>query len=255
MNASPHIAVCVGAAVACLVALPGCLGVETTQEKSARLAKENKGLLKADKGLDVGKTSSSVKVLAKAVLQDPTGVAAVVRVKNTGPTQTGVPVLVTVLGKRGKKLYSNDIPGLDDSLTKIPVLQRGETFTWINNQIKVDGRARSLKVTIGTGKPAPKGAVGPRTTLSALQLGRDAEGAFVQGKARNTTTTIQKRLTVFCIAQSGTTIKAAGRSVIEKMPPKSAAKPTRFNAFFIGKPAGARVQCKAPPVILNGGSA
>ena len=255
MSHAPAIRLGVSAAVLCTLALPGCLGVETTQEKSARLAKENKGLLKADTGLDVGKTNTSVKVIAKAVVQDPTGVAAVVRVKNNGPTQTGVPVLVTVLGKNGKKLYANNIPGLDDSLTKIPVLQRGETFTWINNQIRVTGKARTLKVTIGTGKTAPKGATGPKTTLSALALNRDAEGAFVEGKARNTTSTIQKRLTIFCIAQSGTTIKAAGRSVIEKMPPKSAVKPTRFNAFFIGKPAGARVQCQAPPVILNGGSA
>ncbi len=255
MSHKPRIGRGVGAALLCMLALPGCLGVETTQEKSARLAKENKGLLKAETGLDVGKTSTAVKVIAKTVIQDPTGVAAVVRVKNNGPTQTAVPVLVTILDKNGKKLYVNDIPGLDDSLTKIPVLQRGETFTWINNQIKVTGKARALKVRIGTGKPAPKGASGPKTTLSALELGRDADGAYVQGKARNTTSTIQKRLTVFCIAQSGTTIKAAGRSVIEKMPPKTAAKPTRFNAFFIGKPAGARVQCKAPPVILNGGSA
>lgn len=255
MNASPQIAVCVGAAMACLVALPGCLGVETTQEKSARLAKENKGLLKVDKGLQVGKKNPDVKVIAKAVIQDPTGIAAVVRVKNTGPTQTAVPVLIDVLGKGGKKLYSNDIPGLDDSLTKIPVLQRGETFTWINNQITATGKARSLRVKIGTGKTAPKGAAGPRTTLTALELGRDADGAYVQGKARNTTMTLQKRLTVFCIAVDGGTVRAAGRSVIDKMPPKTARKPTRFNAFFIGKPGGARVQCTAPPVILNGGSA
>lgn len=255
MTLSARMAFSACAAMLCAIALPGCLGVETTQEKSARLAKENKGLLKADKGLDFGKKSTTVKVVAKTVIQDPTGVAAVVRVKNTGPTQTALPMLITVLGKGGKSLYSNDIPGLDDSLTKIPVLQRGETLTWINNQIKVTGRARSIKVTIGTGKPAPKGATGPKTTLSALELGRDADGAYVQGKARNTTTTPQKRLTVFCVALGGGTVLAAGRSVIEKLPPKTARKPTRFNAFFIGKPRGGRVQCSAPPVILNGGSA
>jgi len=255
VSARPRIALGAAAATLCLIALPGCLGVETTQEKSARLAKENKGLLKAETGLKVGKTNASVKVLAKTVIQDATGVAAVVQVKNTGPTQTGVPVLVTVLGKGGKKLYVNNTPGLDDSLIKIPVLQRGETQTWVNNQIKVDGRARSVTIRIGTGKTAPKGASGPKTTLTALELGSDAEGAYVQGKARNTTATVQKRLTVFCIAQSGGTIQAAGRSVIEKLPPKSAVKPTRFNAFFIGKPKGARVQCSAPPVVLNGGSA
>lgn len=233
--------------------LSGCLGVESTQDKSARLAKQAAAEIRqAEKGLEIRRASRTITVVSKQVVQDPTGVAAVVQLRNRGRTQVNVPIAVTVLGAGGRKLYANTIPGLDRSLVSAPLVPRGRTTLWINNQITVAGRSRSLKVRVGDGTPAPA-RTAPRITLSKLRQGRDEDGAYVEGVVTNRSAVLQKRLTISCVSVAGGRVRAAGRSVIEKLPPAAQArKPTRFTAFFIGKPAGGAITCTAPAVAWKG---
>src|SRR3954463_4649743 len=97
--------VCAGVPV--VLSLSGCLGVETTPEKSARAAAKAKTAVTAQKGLTIGAVNAQVKVVDASLVQDPNGVAAVVRLKNTGPTQVTLPIAVTVADAQGEKLYAN----------------------------------------------------------------------------------------------------------------------------------------------------
>jgi len=244
-----------GLAALAPLALGGCLGVQTTPEKSAAKAKvASRRLADEQKGQTVGKANAKVKVELAAVVQDANGVAAVVRVKNTGPAQVTLPVGVTVSDAKGKKLYANDVPGLDPSLTSLSALRAGEESYWVNNQILVAGKAAKAVAQIGRAK-GKAGATLPKITLSAIRVGRDQDGVYARGEIRNDSPVAQTRLTVACVAADGGKVVAAGRAVVERLPPAAEAKkPTAFTVFFIGDPKGAKLDCSAPPTVLSGGT-
>jgi hypothetical protein len=246
-----------GLALAALapLGLGGCLGVETTQDKSAKRAKLAGKHIADQKGLKIGKANPDVKVEQSAVVQDPNGVAAVLRVRNTGATQVTLPVAITVADGKGKKLYANDAPGLDPSLVSLPVLRKGEEAYWVNNQILVAGKASKVDATVGVAKSSWGGAV-PKITISGLHLESDTDGVFARGVIRNESAVAQRRLVVSCVAGDGTGLRAAGRAVVDKLDPAATAKkPTSFSVYFIGDPKGARLQCAAPPTVMPGGAA
>jgi hypothetical protein len=233
------------------VALTGCLGVETTPEKSAAKARKAVNAVANQKGVTVGKANASIKVMAADVVQDPNGVAAVVRVKNTGATQASLPVGVTVTDAKGKKLYANDIPGLDASLTSLPVLAAGQEVDWVDNQILVAGKASKVAAVVGAAKAKAPGAL-PKIALAGLAAGRDADGFYAKGTIRNESAIPQKRIVITCVARDGAKVAAAGRAVIDSLAPaKSLKKPTTFTVFFIGDPRQAKLDCAAPPTVLG----
>jgi hypothetical protein len=204
--------------------------------------------------MTVGKANAAIKVMESSVVQDPNGVAAVVRVKNTGATQATLPVGITVTDAKGKKLYANDIAGLDASLTSLPVLAAGQEVDWVNNQILVAGRAAKVAAQIGAAKGKASGAL-PKIAIAGVSHGKDADGFYAKGTIRNESAVAQKRLVVTCVARAGGQVLAAGRSVVEKLDPAATAKkPTTFTVFFIGDPKQAKLDCAAPPTVLSGGT-
>lgn len=235
-----------------LLSLSGCLGVETTPEKSAKAAAKAKTAVTSQKGLEIGAVNARVEVEESALVQDPNGVAAVVRLKNTGPTQVTLPIAVTVSDAKGRKLYANDTPGLDPSLTSVAVLKAGEEVDWVNNQILVAGQA--AKVAARVGKAMGRAAPGtlPRIAIGGVTHGKDEDGFYAQGTLRNESGVSQKRLVVTCVAREGSKVIAAGRAVVEKLDPFAITrKPTKFTVFFIGDPGSAKLGCSAPPTALS----
>ena len=236
------------------IALGGCLGVETTQEKSARKARNAKTRLAHQKGLTIGSLNRDIKVEQSTVLQDPNGIAAVVRLKNDGGAQANVPVAITIQDRKGTKLFANDAPGLEPALVSMPALQKGEEAFWVNNQIIATGKAAKVQVKVGDAKARPSGGL-PKITTSAVTLGHDQDGAFAHGIVRNESDVIQKRLTIFCVAVAGSRVEAAGRAVIDRLlPVKQSSKPTKFTVYFIGTPKRGDLRCAAPPTTLPGGA-
>jgi hypothetical protein len=240
-------------APAVVFGLTGCLGVETTPEKSARAAKKaSKELAAQQQGLKIGKANASLKVEASAIVQDPNGVAAVVRLKNTGSTQVTVPIAITVNDAAGKKLYANDIPGLDPSLTSLASVGAGQTLDWVNNQILVGGKAAKVAAQIGAAKGKGPASL-PKITIDGVTHGKDEDGFYAHGTIANESDVSQKRLVVTCVARDGDKVIAAGRAVVEKLDPaKTLKKPTKFTVFFIGDPKNAKLDCSAPPTVLSG---
>jgi hypothetical protein len=236
------------------VALTSCLGVETTPEKSAAKAAKATNSIAHQKGVTVGKANATIKVEAAAVVQDANGVAAVVRVKNTGTTQASLPVGITVTDAKGKKLYANDVPGLDASLTSLPAVAAGKEIDWVNNQILVAGRASKVAAVVGAAKGKAPSAL-PEITLAGITHGKDEDGFYAKGTIKNESSIAQKRIVVSCVARAGDQVLAAGRAVIDRLEPAAdLKKPTTFTVFFIGDPKQSKLDCAAPPTVLAGGT-
>jgi hypothetical protein len=226
-------------------------GCESTQTTSKRLAKEGKNVLKEQAGVKVGAENPDVRVTETAVLKDANGIAAVVGLKNTSKrAQSQLPVGITIKDAKGSKIYANDVPGLDASLTSMALLRSGGEAYWVDNQILGNGAPKALDVKIGRAKgPVPRAI--PEITLTKVHFDRDVSGPYVTGVITNHSKVLQRRLTIFCVARKGSRIVAAGRAVVEKLPPAPTPKPIRFSVYFIGNPTGAKLSFTVPPVNLG----
>jgi hypothetical protein len=245
-------ALAAGCGVMAAGSLSGCLGVETTPEKSAARARTAAKAIAHQEGLRVGRANGSVRVEDAAVVQDANGVAAVVRVKNMGSVQASLPVAITVSDARGSKLYENDEPGLDAALTSLPVLGAGQEVDWVDNQILVSGRAARVAAVVGAARGRAPGGALPRIVVSEVAAGHDADGWFAKGRISNASPVAQRRIVVSCVARDGARVVAAGRGVIDRLAP--GARPAPFTVFFIGDPQDAQLGCAAPPTVLAGGT-
>jgi hypothetical protein len=234
-----------------LVAALAVTGCESSQTTSKRLAKNGKGLLDQAAGLKVGVQNPDIKVTETAVLKDANGIAAVVALKNTSrKTQTQLPVGITIKDAKGAKIYANDLSGLDPSLTSMALVRAGREEFWVDNQILGNGVPKGVDVKVGRAKGAvPK--VVPQIALVKIRRDRDVSGEFVAGVVENHSKVLQRRLTIFSVARKGGKIVAAGRAVIDKLPPAPTPKPTRFSIYFIGNPTGAKLSFSVPPVNLG----
>lgn len=236
-------------AAALLALVAGLSACESTQDTSQRLSLGAKKLLNVE-GLKVTKQNARIKVGSTAVLHDQYGSAVIVNLVNSGKTQIGVPIAVTLLGKKKKKLWDNSLPGLDTSLISAAAVLPGRSF-WINNQIQAQGVPRAAKAKVGISDTPLKTAL-PKILLSKEALKSDSSGAYLGGVITNKSKITQKRIVISCISSSGSTIKAAGRGIIERLLPAPTKKPTLFRVYFIGNPKGASLKCIAPPTTLTG---
>lgn len=222
-------------------------GCQSTQDLSAQRGREGERTLRAEKGVKVGVRNTTVKVLGTEVVRDDTGTAVIVRVRNEGKAQAGVPLALAVRGGGQKILYRNDAPGLEPALTQLTAVGAGREEVWVNNQIP-SLAATGAEAALGPAKATPSTVTGMR--VSKVRVGSDdLDGSFAKGFVRNPTKVVQPRLTIFCVARMGGKAVAAGRAVIERLPP---GKPVRFTLYFIGDPRGAKLDFSAPPTSIEG---
>ena len=229
------------------VAISGC---ESTQAKSARLAKQQTRVA-AEKGVVVKKENRDVRVLGMGVVSDQYGTAVAVRLKLRGKRpQAMVPLAFEVSGAGGKKLYANDLSGLAESLTHVALLPAGREVWWVNDQVQADG-ARKVKTRVGEGDAKASAAAlakAPVLTPTKLQLDSDSSGSFTRGFLRNPSSLEQRNVTVYGVAERRGKVVAAGRAGIERLKARDKAL---FRIFWIGNPKGARVHIFAPPTSLT----
>jgi hypothetical protein len=236
-------------AVALVIAALALSACQTTQELSAERAKHAKKLV-AEKGLTIGRENRDVAVGATAVLQDRNGIAVVVELRNRGhAAQAGLPVAIAVTDAKGKALYRNDVAGLEDSLVSMPLLAKGQDAFWVNNQVTAVGTPARVQAKVGAAKGKAPARL-PRFGISAVQLQSDTDGVYARATIVNRSKIAQRRLTIFCVARKGAKVVAAGRAIVDRLPP-AGAKPTKFSVFFIGNPKGAKLTFSAPPTVLE----
>lgn len=242
------------AAMLCGLAALALSACESSQDRSARLASQAKTLKRAS-GLRIEHRNPNVRVVRTTVLHDANGTAAVADLRNTGRRpQVGVPLSLEVDDAKGRAVYRNDAPGLDVSLTSVPLVGGGRRSFWVHNQVLSPAKPGKARVVVGA---ATGRAVGtpPRIELLDIHFDRDSDGISARGVVRNRSRIVQKRLTVSCVARRDRRVVAAGRAVVDKLQPHPTKKPVRFAVYFIGDPRGARLECIAPPTVLTGGAA
>lgn len=233
---------------ALLVAALALAGCESTQAKSARLAKSAKGGTQ-EHGVTVAKANPDVRVVSTALVSDAYGAAAIVELRSSArAAQADLPLALVVRDAAGKPAYANDLPGLEHTLTHVPLLLPGQHAYWVDDQVKAD-KPHDVQVKVGT--PAVAVATKPpRLVASDLVLEPDPSGSFTRGTLKNDSDVEQHALIVYAVAVRGGKVVAAGRAGIERLKARASAT---FKVFWIGDPKHARVRVFAPPTVLEAG--
>jgi hypothetical protein len=238
------------AIVAGLAALSvaGLTACESTQSKSAALEEQGSKLLLDDTGLQVEKESTDVKAVSTALLTDANGSAVVVTVRNESDKDlTDVPISVDVLDAKGRSVYKNDIPGIEQGLAAVPYVPAGGTADWVHDQILATGVPKTVKVKIGASTATFAGEL-PEIDVSEPAIeGDPVSGIEATGDVVNRTGEEQGRLLLYAIARRGSKVVAAGRGAIDHL--KATTRPLRYDIFFIGDPKGANVTVTQFPTL------
>jgi hypothetical protein len=227
------------------VSVSGC---ETTAEKSAKLEKAAKRIAPAQqRGLSIAHESSVVKVLSETLVHGTEGTAAVLTLHNSSAKAIrDVPISISLEDAHGATVYTNGTPGLAKTLTSLALLPARSDGVWIDDQIPGTS-AKSLTAKVGEG--ATVSGTAPRLTIGEAQLTKDPSGAAtVEGTIANHSGAEQSELVVYALARKGNRVVAAGRAVLASLAPGASAP---FQAFFVGAPAGGRLQLSAPPTALG----
>jgi hypothetical protein len=242
-----------GAIAGCALVAVGAAGCESSQDKSAQLAKSGAG--KASTSLvKAGAANTDVVVGQTAVLRGAGGAsAAVVVLRNRGPrAQAGIPVQIEVTGAGRKVVYKNDLAGLQIALQQLAYLAPGEQVAWVNDQVTASATPKAVQAQVSRptgGTPAGKP---PKVVLVGTRLEHDSTGVYLTGTVRNESKVAQTNLPIYAVARRGSRIVAAGRAIIERLEPEPQSKPTIFRIFFVGDPKGATLDVQPVPTVLEG---
>ena len=231
-----------------LLAVAGLTACQSTQDRSAELASKGSKTLLNDKGLTVDKESTDVKVTSTALLTDPNGSAVVVDLHNdSGQNLTDVPILIDVLDAKGKSVYKNNVPGIEQALAAVPFIPANGDVEWVNDQVLATGKPKSVKVRVGASTASFSGAPPDIQVSSPTVEGDPVSGIEATGTVVNKTGADQERLLLYGVARKGNRIVAAGRGAIEHL--KAGAKKLKYDIYFIGNPQGADVKVTQFPTL------
>lgn len=233
-------------ALVAVAVTPALVACQSTQSKSAGLEAKSSKVLVSEKGLSVTKQSTDVKVTGTAAFSDVNGAAAVISVKNTSKQDLeNVPILIDVRNAKGKSVFKNDTPGIEDALVAIPFIRAGESVDWVHDQVLAAGPVATVKAKVGAvqGAPLPKL---PDFEVGKPTLEKDpVSGTQAFGDVINRSGAEQRNLLLYAVARKGGKVVAAGRGQIGRL--KATAKPVSYHIYFIGNPEGADISVTAFP--------
>jgi hypothetical protein len=239
-------AAAVVASAAVVLVAAGC---ESSQDKSARLAKEGAKAIAGQHGLEIRRRNPFVHIMQTGVVADQNGTAAAVMLKNTsrGPLGT-VPIAINVIGAGGKSVFQNNLPGLEPSLVSIAALPPGAELTWVNDQVQAGGKNLTVTATAGaSGDVAPIGL--PQIIVEPPKLIYDpTSGWELTGRITNKSQIPQLKLFVYAVAWRGKQLVSAGRGAIQRLLPGHHAD---YHIYPIGNPKAAQFTIVAPPTVLR----
>jgi hypothetical protein len=216
-------------------------GCETTQEKSAALERQAKHTKIAGRGVSVSSENPSVRVLGSTVVRSNEGMAVAVALRNTsGHTLADAPIELTVRDAKGGVLYQNNAPGLQPSLTEVPLLEPGKTVVWIDDQLQVAGTPASASALVGEAKAT---STAPKIEVVSAHSSTTGAEASESGSVANRSAVPQANLVVYAIARRAGRIVAAGRAVL---PEVARGTSVPFQIYFVGNPQGAQIEVSAP---------
>jgi hypothetical protein len=234
----------------------GMSACESTESESARLGREGAKLIAGSATVGLGASNSQVHVGQAVLVQGSGRVAAAVQLTNTGATpQVNAPVLIDVRGAKGASLYRNDTRGLEPSLQSMPLLGAHGQGWWVDDQVLASAPT-SVQVSVG----APRGSVARQAALtfalavhaSVVGLGSEAlAGPYMTGTVTNRSGVALRNMPIFAVALRGGRVVAAGRALVPSLPASPAARATSFRIYFVGSPAGARIELTPAPTVAQ----
>jgi hypothetical protein len=224
-----------GAAPLALLAAIALAGCETTQEKSAQIAKRL-GNQRADaQQTKIAAANKSVRILRSAIVHGTGGSAAVLELENTSAAaQRDIPIVITAYDASGKAAYTNNTVGPSSPGGELSLLAGHATAWWVDsNVLSSVGEPVRLVAQIGAGST---GAAPLPLRSANLAGGSNFVGAYIGGTATNGSGSALSDVTVYAVALAGGRVVAAGQSLI---PSLSAHGSTSFQVSVIGSPKGA----------------
>ena len=236
---------------ALVVVLCGALTVtlaacESTEQESQKIAREGKQLTAEPAALKLHGLNRSVRVSDVTILNSAGRTAVAARLTSTSTqAQTHVPVLLTVSGKGGKVLYSNDTGGLEASLQSIPLLRPGQSAWWVDDQVLTSQTASAATVRVGPGGPSRSSATASIAT-TAVHSSQQAGITVLSGELVNHSSKALGKVPVFAVAVRGSHVLAAGRAIVGALPGHAGAT-APFQVFLVGSASGARTELTAVP--------
>ena len=231
------------------LAASGLVACQSSQSKSAELAKTGHSVLKKETGLQISQQNTQVDVVDTAVLSDKNGAAVVVTLKNNSTQGLGnTPIAIDVQDAKGKSVFKNDAPGLEQSLTSVSELPAGQTVDWVNDQVLAVGKPQSVKVQLGQAPDTlPPELPEMQTTSPKIEVD-PVSGTQATGKVTNNSDVEQRDLILNAVARKGDQVVAAGRGELKRLAP---GKTADYTIFFIGDPKGAKVTVTAPATLFQ----
>lgn len=231
-----------------LLALGSLSACQSTQSRSAELEDENATVLLEEEGVTVTEEDPEIKVVSTTVLSEAEGNAVVVELHNdSGQDLVDVPIALDVRDAKGRSVYRNDAPGLEQALVAVPFIPARGDAVWVNDQVLAVGKPVAAEVKVGVGGIRYDGEQ-PEIDVSAPKLeGDPTSGVVADGDVVNRTGEDQNRFLVYGVARQGGRIVAAGRGAIEHLKPE--AKKVPYNIYFIGDPTGAELTLYEYPTL------
>lgn len=231
-----------------LLALGSLSACQSTQGRSAELEEENATVLLEEEGVTVSKEDPEIRVVSTTVLTEAEGNAVVVELhNNSGQDLVDVPIALDVRDAKGRSVYKNDAPGLEQALVAVPFIPARGDAVWVNDQVLAVGKPVAAEVKVGVGG-VPFNGEQPEIDVSEPQLeGDPTSGVVADGDVVNRTGEDQQRFLIYGVARQGGRIVAAGRGAIEHLKPE--AKKVPYNIYFIGDPTGAELTLYEYPTL------
>lgn len=222
-------------------ALSAC---QSTEQESARIGRQSKSQSLVTSGLKLGARNRAVRVSHLTLLNRGGRIAVAAQLTSTSArAQRDVPILVTVVGKDGKTLYSNAAGGLEASLQRIALLPAHQSAWWVDDQVLVAGTAASARVKVGAGARA--GGPSPAQPLTrAVHAASQAGVATIAATVVNRSATALGNLAVFGVALRRGRVVAAGRAVLATLAAHASAP---FQIVLVGQATGAKIALSAIP--------
>jgi hypothetical protein len=237
------------AAALAAVVLAGLLtGCETTEQKSAAIARSIGHVTARTKTEKIKNPNATIHVIASALVHAGGSTVAALELNNTGAAQADVPVLINVTDAQGKSVYSNDTVGIAPSLQQLAFVPASSTVWWVDDQVLASAStATNLSAAVGTAK-APAPTTLPSITTSAVKSTTNFIGPIVTGTVTNHSAVAQTDLALYAVAVRSGQVLAAGSDIIPALAPGASAT---FEIPLTGKPDGAAVQLTVAPANLG----
>jgi hypothetical protein len=230
----------------CAVLTTALSACQSTEQESARIARQSTQQAVATGALKLGGRNRAVRVSHVTLLSREGRLAVAAELTSTSARpQRDVPILVTVTGKDGKKLYSNEAAGLEPSLQRIALLKAHQSAWWVDDQVLAAGTPTSAHVKIGAASKLDAAATEAPVTR-AVHTGTQAGIATLAATLVNRSATALSKVAIFGVALRRGSVVAAGRAVVAALAGRVGAG-APFQIVLVGDPAGARIELTAVP--------